>query len=99
MTAKAELVGAMKAAMAECDKAFASLTDATAVQLSSSGRGAARSKLASLYGMVIHDNEEYGYLAVHLRLKGIVPPSSEGGGMGGMRGAPGAGQTPPAPGR
>jgi len=31
--------------------------------------------------MVAHDNEEYGYLAVHLRLKGIVPPSSEGGMM------------------
>lgn len=97
MTAKAELVAAMKAAMAECDKAFGSLTDAAAVQLSSSGRGAARSKLGTLYGLVIHDNEEYGYLAVQLRLKGIVPPSSEGGGMGGMRG--GAGQAPPAPGR
>jgi hypothetical protein len=27
--------------------------------------------------MVAHDNEEYGYLAVHMRLKGVVPPSSE----------------------
>jgi hypothetical protein len=105
MTAKADLVAAMKASMAECDKAFASLTDATAVQLSSSGRGAARSKLGTLYGMVIHDNEEYGYMAVELRLKGIVPPSSEAGGMGGMRGGAmggmggAAGQAPPAPGR
>jgi hypothetical protein len=101
LTAKAELVAAMKAAMTECDKAFGSLTDATAVQLTSSGRGGQRSRLGTLYGMVIHNNEEYGYLAVHLRLKGIVPPSSEGGGMGGMRGGPaGPGsQTPPAPGR
>jgi hypothetical protein len=81
MTAKAEIVAAMKSSIAECDKAFASFTDATVVQLVTGGRGGARSRLASLYGMVAHDNEEYGYLAVHLRLKGIVPPSSEGGMM------------------
>jgi hypothetical protein len=102
MTAKAELVAAMKAAMAECDKAFGSLTDETAVQLLSSGRGPGRSKLGTLYGMVIHDNEEYGYLCIYLRLKGIVPPSSEGsamgGAMGGARGGAmgGGGQMPPA---
>lgn len=27
-------------------------------------------------GLIAHNNEEYGYLAVYLRLKGIVPPSS-----------------------
>ena len=26
----------------------------------------------------VHDSEEYGYLAVYLRLKGIVPPTSAG---------------------
>jgi hypothetical protein len=31
----------------------------------------------SVSGFLAHNNEEYGYLAVHLRLKGIVPPSSE----------------------
>ena len=81
MTAKAELVGAMKTSIAECDKAFAGLTDAAVVQMSAGGRGGPRSRLATLYGMVVHDNEEYGYLAVYLRLKGIVPPSSEGGMM------------------
>jgi len=86
MKGKAELVAAMKTAMAECDKAFASLTDESAVQMTTSGRGGQRSKLGTLWGMVAHDNEEYGYLAVHLRLKGIVPPSSEGGGMRGRGG-------------
>ena len=81
MTAKAELVGAMKTSIAECDKAFAGLTDAAVVQMSTGGRGGPRSRLATIYGMVVHDNEEYGYLAVYLRLKGIVPPSSEGGMM------------------
>jgi hypothetical protein len=81
MKAKADLVAAMKSSIAECDKAFASLTDASVVQLSAGGRGPARSRLASLYGMVAHDNEEYGYMAVEMRLKGVVPPSSEGGPM------------------
>ena len=81
MKTKTELVAAMKSSIAECDKAFAGLTDATVVQMSTGGRGGPRSRLSSLYGMVAHDNEEYGYLAVHLRLKGIVPPSSEGGPM------------------
>ncbi len=81
MKAKADLVAAMKSSIAECEKALAGLTDATVVQMTTGGRGGARSRLASLYGMVAHDNEEYGYLAVQLRLKGIVPPSSEGGPM------------------
>jgi hypothetical protein len=81
MKAKAELVAAMKSSIAECDKAFAGLTDASVVQLVAGARGGARSRMTTLYGMIAHDNEEYGYLAVQLRLKGIVPPSSEGGMM------------------
>jgi hypothetical protein len=67
----------MKASIAECEKAFATLTDATIVGVVTGGRGGPRSRLAAVYGMVAHDNEEYGYLAVHMRLKGVVPPSSE----------------------
>jgi hypothetical protein len=26
---------------------------------------------------VVHSNEEYGYMSVYFRLKGIVPPSSD----------------------
>jgi hypothetical protein len=25
----------------------------------------------------VHSNEEYGYMAIYFRLKGIVPPSSD----------------------
>jgi hypothetical protein len=95
MTAKAELVAAMKTSIAECDKALGSLTDATVVQLSGGGRGPQRSRLGTLYGTVAHDNEEYGYMSIYLRLKGIVPPSTEG--MAG-RGA-GMGAPAPQPGR
>jgi hypothetical protein len=76
-TAKADLVNALKASFEECDTAYASLTDATATQMIKTRRGE-RSKLGTLVGNTIHDNEEYGYMSVYLRLKGVVPPSSEG---------------------
>lgn len=76
-TSKADLVAALLESSAECDAAFESLTDANAMEVIAAGRGK-RSRLGALIGTVIHDNEEYGYMAVYLRLKGIVPPSSEG---------------------
>jgi len=76
-TTKADLMNALQDSFAECDKAFESLTDATAAQMLTGGR-APRSKLSSLWGVVTHDNEMYGTISVYLRLKGIVPPSTEG---------------------
>ena len=59
-----------------CDKAFDSLTDAKAAEIVSM---APTLQTGMLTGMVSHSNEEYGYMAVYLRLKAsIVPPSSEG---------------------
>jgi len=34
-------------------------------------------KLAVLNFNIAHDNEMYGQMVVYLRLKGLVPPSSE----------------------
>jgi hypothetical protein len=76
-TTKADLVAALKESFDMCDKAFDSLTDAKAAELVSFGQRQ-RSRLGALTGMVSHSNEEYGYMAVYLRLKSIVPPSSEG---------------------
>jgi len=76
-TSKADLVAALQEGFAMCDTAYDSLTDAGASQMVKLGR-VERSKLGALAGNVSHANEEYGYLAVYLRLKGIVPPSSEG---------------------
>jgi hypothetical protein len=73
-TAKADLVAALKDSSAICDAAFDSLTDATATQPAGMGR----SKLALLEYNTGHSNEEYGYMSVYMRLKGIVPPSSAG---------------------
>jgi uncharacterized damage-inducible protein DinB len=88
MTKKSDLTAALQQSFDECDKAYNALTDATAKDSVQSFRGPT-SRLAALAGNVAHDNEAYGSMAVYLRLKGIVPPSSEGrGGPGGARPAP-----------
>ena len=53
----------------------ARLSDATASQTIKIGPREG-TKLGALTRVVIHDNEEYGYMSVYLRLKGVVPPSS-----------------------
>ena len=75
-TSKAELVAALKASFELCDSAFDSMTDATAAQMLKAGNSE-RSKLGTLLYATLHDNEEYGYLAMYLRLKGLVPPSTD----------------------
>jgi len=81
-TSKADLVAALKESFAYCDGVFDALTDATAREMVSSRLGGpfppdpTRSRLATLYNLVRHSNEMYGYMAVYLRLKGIVPPTS-----------------------
>ena len=75
-TAKADLVAALKEGLAECDKAYSSLTDAKATEMIEA-RGGKRSRLGVLWGNTVHLEHEYAQMAVHLRLKGLVPPSSE----------------------
>ncbi len=80
---KPELIALLKQASAACDAVFDSLTDASAMEKISSRLGGpfppepTRTKLATLNNLVRHSNEMYGYMCVYLRLKGIVPPSSE----------------------
>lgn len=76
-TAKADLVAALKESFAICDKAFDALTDAKAAEMITMGQRQS-TRLGALVRTVSHSNEEYGYMAVYMRLKGVVPPSSEG---------------------
>jgi hypothetical protein len=75
-TSKADLVAALGDSFAECDKAYGSLTDSNATDMLKFRNGE-RTRLGILYGNLIHSNEEYGYLAVYMRAKGVVPPSSD----------------------
>jgi uncharacterized damage-inducible protein DinB len=73
---KAAIVEALQASFVECDKAFASATDASLSEMLDAGK-TKRSRVGLLWGTVSHDNEQYATLALYLRLKGLVPPSSE----------------------
>jgi uncharacterized damage-inducible protein DinB len=75
-TTKADLVAALKDALTYCDKAYDSMTDASGLQT------------VKLFGMDMpkfgvlninnaHDMEHYGNLVTYMRLKNIVPPTSE----------------------
>jgi len=76
-TSKADLVAALKESFSLCDQAFEALTDAKATEMISMGQRQS-TRLGALVRTVSHSNEEYGYMAVYMRLKGVVPPSSEG---------------------
>ncbi len=73
---KAVIVQALQASFAVCDKAFAALTEANLTDTLTAGP-AKRSRIGLMWGTVSHDNEQYATLALYLRLKGLVPPSSE----------------------
>lgn len=76
VTTKAALVSALKAAFDYCDKAYNGLTDATAAEKVKFGSND-MARLGVLTFNNMHDYEHYGNIATYMRLKGIVPPSSE----------------------
>lgn len=75
-TTKADLVAALKASFDYCDGVYDSFTDAAATQMVKVF-GHSETKLSALWGNLGHDEEMYGYMAVYLRLKNLVPPTSE----------------------
>ena len=82
-SSKADAQAALKAAFAFCDPMYAAITDADGASMVKGFGGRDISKFGALNFGVIHDNEMYGTLAVYLRAKDKVPPSSAGrGGMG-----------------
>lgn len=76
VTSKADLVQALKDAFAYCDKVYDSLTDTTATD-KVKFFGADRPKLAVLAFNNMHNYEHYGNIVTYMRLKQLVPPSSE----------------------
>jgi uncharacterized damage-inducible protein DinB len=75
-TTKADLVKALKDAVAYCNKAHDAMTDATATQ-TVKVMGGDQAKLTVLSFNNVHTIEHYGNIITYLRLKGLVPPSSE----------------------
>jgi hypothetical protein len=75
-TSKADAVALLKASIDYCDPIYDALTDANGMEMGKMF-GRDRTRLGILDFNVIHDNEMYGTMAVYLRIKGLVPPSSE----------------------
>jgi len=76
-TLKVDLMAVLKEAYAYCDAAYNGLTDATAVQMVTRGQSE-RTKLGILWRNTIHNESHYGNLVTYMRIKGLVPPSTEG---------------------
>ena len=75
-TSKADLVAAVKDAVAYCNAAFDGTTDAKGSEMVKLfGFNLAKLTLFSLN--TAHTDEHYGNMVTYMRLKGIVPPTSE----------------------
>jgi uncharacterized damage-inducible protein DinB len=75
-TTRAELIAALKASFEVCDKVFAGTTDANATA-PVDFFGQQQTRLGMLAFNNSHMWEHYGNLVTYMRLKNIVPPSSE----------------------
>ena len=75
-TTKADLQKALAAAFAYCDKVYAATSDTGATAMVK-GFWGELPKLSVLDFNTAHDFEHYGNIVTYMRLKDIVPPSSE----------------------
>ena len=75
-TTKADLTSALHGAFAYCGRAYDALTDAAANE-TVKAFGGERNKLGVLWFNASHNLEHYGNLVVYIRMKAMVPPSSE----------------------
>jgi hypothetical protein len=81
LKSKADFVKAIDAAFAYCDGVYNALTDASGMQMvdvtQENGRQQHVLRISQLMLNVFHNNEHYGNLVTYMRIKSIVPPSSE----------------------
>jgi hypothetical protein len=85
ITTKPDAQQVLRESFTFCDEYMTHLSPETlaATYTGTSVRGTERTPIQIERGglagnLIAHDNEMYGYLAVYLRMKGLVPPSSEG---------------------
>ena len=75
-TSKADLVASLKEAVAFCGKTYGGMTDAKGSEMVKFfSFNLARLTLLSLN--TAHTDEHYGNMVTYMRIKGIVPPTSE----------------------
>jgi uncharacterized damage-inducible protein DinB len=81
LNTKAEFLKALNDAFAYCDGVYSSLTDTSGLEMvditQESGRQTRNLRMALLILNFAHNNEIYGNIVTYLRMKDIVPASSE----------------------
>ena len=81
VTTKADAIKAVTDSFAYCDPVYAALTDASGAEVleitQESGRQVRQPRMALLIMNLAHNNELYGNLVTTMRMKSVVPPSSE----------------------
>lgn len=75
-TNKADLIAALKESVAYCSKTYASMTDAKGAEMTKM-MNQDFARLTVLTANIAHDYEHYGNMSTYMRLKGVVPPTSE----------------------
>ena len=75
LTAKADIVKAIQDAGTYCDKAYA-ITDTQAAGITTIWNGQ-QARIRGLVDNAGHDWEHYGNIVTYMRIKGMVPPSSQ----------------------
>jgi uncharacterized damage-inducible protein DinB len=76
VTGKAALVAGIKAATAYCDGVYKVMADAALSEMIAMGQNQ-QPRGQVLVQNISHSNEHYGNLVTYMRLKGLVPPSTE----------------------
>ena len=79
LATKAEIQKALDAAFAACDQAFQKITAASANE-SVTLFGQKHTRVGAMAFNNAHNFEHYGNLVTYMRINGMVPPSSAGGG-------------------
>jgi uncharacterized damage-inducible protein DinB len=81
LTAKADILKVLNDSFAFCDGAYNALTDANGAEVititQENGRTQQRPRMGLLILNVVHNNEVYGSMVTTMRIKSIVPASSE----------------------
>jgi uncharacterized damage-inducible protein DinB len=76
-TAKKDLVAALEASFKFCESAFTGMTAARANETIKFFLPGTHTRLGVLAFNSAHDFEHYGNVVTYMRLKGLVPPSSQ----------------------
>jgi uncharacterized damage-inducible protein DinB len=74
-TSKAELTAAFRQSTEYCTRAYAQRDAAASMPTKLFGQNATR--FSALVRNAVHDGEHYGNIVTYMRLKGMVPPSSQ----------------------